>query len=107
VKKIYFFGLGKGKSCVDLCLRKENVDIVGFIDNGKAEQICEIDGIPVIKQNDIKAEFDYIIVSLLCYENVKEELIAQGITEDNVICFYNLDDAENPEYWSILEPSKW
>lgn len=107
MKKIYFMGLGKTKPCVEFCLRKENVNIIAFIDNGKAGEQPVLDGIPVIKQREIEVDFDYIVVSLLCYENVRMELISQGIPIDKIICFYDFENAENIDYWEILEPSKW
>ena len=107
MKKIYIFGLGKGKLFVDRCLRKENTGILGLVDNYMSESLGEIQGIPVIKQKEIRSGFDYIIVTLMQYEKIRKEMIEQEIEAEKIICFFDVSDAESEEYWSILDPYKW
>lgn len=107
MKKIYILGLGKGKNYLERCILKEHVEVMGYIDNYKTESICQIDNITVIKQNEIEGDFDYIIVSLMQYENIRQSLICQGIERNKIICFFDFKDAEEERYWDIIDAFKW
>ncbi len=107
MKKIYILGLGKGKNYLERCILKEHVEVMGYIDNYKTESICQIDNITVIKQNEIKDDFDYIIVSLMQYENIRQSLICQGIERNKIICFFDFKDAGEERYWDIIDAFKW
>ncbi len=103
--RIYIFGLGKGKEYVDRCLRKD-VEIIAFIDNYRAENIS-IDGIPVIKQQDISDDYDYIVISLMMHKEIRLELANSGIEDRKLISFFDFDAANNSEYWQIIDSYKW
>lgn len=107
MKRVYIFGTGKGKLYVNRCLIRNEIEILGYIDNYKANMVRKYEGIPVIKQNELDKDFDYIIVSLMQYDNVEEQLLNQGIEQSKIICFFKLSDVDNEEYWSVLDSFKW
>lgn len=107
MKKIYIFGLGKGKEFVDRCLLKEQVNCIGFIDNYRADTEKRAEGIPIIKQQELNAEVDYIIITLMQYEKTRQDLIQQGVACEKIICFFDFSDAGNEVYWEILDSYKW
>lgn len=103
---IYIFGLGEGKRYLDRCLLNE-VNIIGYIDNFKAKQINGLDGIPVISQNEIQKNFDYIVVTLMEYEDVRDSLINDGIEKNKIISFFDFSHALNEENWMLIDSYKW
>lgn len=103
---IYIFGLGEGKRYLDRCLLNE-VNIIGYIDNFKAKQINGLDGIPVIFQNEIQKNFDYIVVTLMEYEDVRDSLINDGIEKNKIISFFDFNHALNEENWMLIDSYKW
>ena len=107
MKKIYIFGLGKGKSFVDRCLLAEQTECIGYIDNYRANLERTLEERPIFKQEELKTGFDYIIVTLMQYVDAKQSLVRQGIEEKQIICFFDFSDAENEEYWGIIDPYKW
>lgn len=107
MKKIYIFGMGKGKQFVERCLLKDQITCIGFVDNYRADMEKAAGGIPVIRQEDVKNEFDYLIVTLMKYEDTRRDLIRQGVMQEKIICFFDFSDAGNEEYWDILDSYKW
>lgn len=107
MKKICIFGLGKGKTFVDRCLIRENVNVVRYIDNHKAVSLKQINEVPVITQKELLYDFDYVIVTLMQYEDIREQLILQGVKTDKIICFFDYECAEIEDYWSVLDSYKW
>ena len=107
MKKIYIFGLGKGKPFVDRCLLREDVEVLAVIDNYKAASLRQIDGIPIITQKELSRDFDYVIVTLMQYESTRAQLIRQGVDADKIICFFDYECAEREDCWSVLDSYKW
>lgn len=107
MKKIYIFGVGKGKEVVRRCLREENVHILGYLDNAAHLHQGGVDNLPVITVSDIKVDYDAIIISVMRYEQIEEQLLTTGITIEKIICFYKLEDAASPEHWEILDANLW
>lgn len=107
MKKIYIFGMGKGKQYVDRCLLKDQAACIGFVDNYRADTEKMAEDIPIIRQEELKGEFDYIIVTLMQYEKTRQELIRQDIAQEKILCFFDFLDANNEEYWGILDSYKW
>ena len=62
--KIYIFGIGEGKKYLDRCIQKE-IEICGYIDNYKAAQLSVLQGKPVIQQNELSGDYDFIIITLI------------------------------------------
>lgn len=106
MKKIYIFGLGKGKPFVDRCL-KDDVEMLAFIDNYKAASLRQLNGVPIITQEELPHDFDYIIVTLMKYESTRKQLVCQGVDADKIICFFDYECAEREDFWSVLDSYKW
>lgn len=107
MKKIYIFGMGQGKTFVDRCLIKDGIEILGVIDNFKVGIMDETEGIPIISQSQLSDGYDYIVVSLMRYEDTRHELMMQGVNSDKIICFFDFTHAEKEAYWSVLDSYKW
>lgn len=107
MKKIYIYGLGEGKKRLDRCLITDNVIINAYIDNFKVKSMDEIDGIKIISKNNIIEPYDYIIVTLMQYKEVKNELLKQGISSEKIICFFSFEDVNQESYWKIIDLAKW
>ena len=106
MKKVYIFGVGKGKEIVRESLREENVELLGYIDNNASAYPKGVDGKKVITLDAIK-EFDYIIVSVMVYKYIDKQLLQAGIKKNKVINFFSFNDASSEEYWCVLKKDKW
>lgn len=106
MENIYIFGLGEGKRYVDRCLL-DGVNICGYIDNFKAEQTKHLDGIPVVCQNELQKDYDYIVITLMEYEDIRNSLIKDGVEKKKIISFFNFHDAMNEDNWKIIDSYKW
>lgn len=104
--KVYVFGLGKRKKYLDRCLLK-TVSICGYIDNYKANTMKFFEGKPVVKQSELCGSYDYIIITLLEYENVRNSLVGEGIEPGAIISFFDFADASNEKYWNVIDSYKW
>lgn len=107
MKKIYILGNGKGKTYVDRCLLRGSVSVLGIIDNFRENAAETVDGVPVITQEELAGNFDYIVVTLMQYEEARNSLICRGVAQDKIICFFAYEDAARKEYWNILDSYKW
>lgn len=103
---VYIFGLGERKKYLDRCLL-EAVSICGYIDNYKANTMNSFAGKPVMKQSELRGSYDYIIITLLEYEKVRDSLVEDGIEPGKIISFFDFADASNEEYWEVIDPYKW
>lgn len=107
MKKIYIFGVGKGKEIVRENLIENNVELLGYIDNNAHRFADGVDGKGVVYLEEIREDFDYIIVSVMRYQCIDEQLLAAGIRRDRIIHFFSYDDALMEEYWCVLEKNGW
>jgi len=57
----------------------------GFIDNNSSLWGTEIEGLPVIRPQDIPSDASIFIASRWCYQEIIEQLIGLGISEDRII----------------------
>ena len=103
--RIYIFGTGKGLDYVERCLC-EDVQIIAYIDNYK-EEGATLNNIPIIKQEDISNDYDYVVVSLMIYKDIVLELEQSGIDRDKIISFFDFNDADDENKWQILDSFKW
>lgn len=106
MKRIYIFGVGKGKDIVQEYLINDNVELLGYIDNNAQNFADGIAGKKVMHLDDAE-QFDYIIVSVMKYRYIDEQLSQAGIRKDKVINFFSFDDAINEEFWCVLEKNGW
>ncbi|NBH84991.1 DUF1792 domain-containing protein [bacterium C-53] len=107
MKKIYIFGVGKGKEIVRENLIEENVELLGYIDNNASAYSMGVDGKKVLRIEEAEEEFDYILVSVMRYRFIDEQLAGYGIVKEKIIHFFSFDDAVKEEYWCILKKSGW
>lgn len=107
MKRIYIFGVGKGKEIVKENLIQDNVELLGYIDNNASAYTEGIDGIKVLLPGDIEEDYDYIVVSVMRYQYIDEQLFSMGIEKDKVIHFFSFDDSKKEEYWCILHKNTW
>lgn len=106
MENIYIFGLGDGKSYLDRCLL-DTVNIYGYIDNFKAEKIKNLNGIPVIRQDELCNSYSCIVVTLMEYERIRESLMEEGVEKEKIICFFSFEDASKEENWKVIDSYKW
>ena len=106
MKKIYIFGVGKGKEITQEYIIKGNVEILGYIDNNAERYADGIDGKKVVHLEDVE-EFDYIIVSVMKHRYIDEQLSRAGIRRDKIIRFFSFDDAMVEDYWCLLDKKGW
>lgn len=102
----YIFGLGEGKKYLDRCILEE-VHISGYIDNYMAKKVTFFEGIPVIRQSELNGHYDYIIITLMQYEEIKDLLITDGIEGEKIISFFDFKDASNKKNWKVIDAYKW
>lgn len=107
MNKIYIFGIGKGEKYLNRCLIRDNVIINAYIDNYKAETLEVYNGCDVLKQDSINEDYDYIIVTLMQYEYVREMLLEKGIERNKIICFFDFNDVVKEQLWDIIDSYKW
>lgn len=103
---VYILGIGEGKKYLDRCLLK-HVKICGFIDNYKSEKFSIFQGLPVVGQNKINKKYDYIIITLMQYEMVRNSLIKDGIEKEKIITFFDFQDASTERNWEVIDSYKW
>lgn len=102
---IYIYGRGTGLAYVERCL-SDDVKIKAFIDNF-SQDLFTTDGIPIIHKADIPNDSSFIIISILNYKERKEELIELGVDPNRIVSFFNMEDADNEQYYAVLDPFKW
>lgn len=104
--RVFIFGTGEGERYVKGCIL-EGVIVCGYIDNYKAGTSKYFNGKPIVKQQELQCEYDYIIITLMEYEGVRDSLIKQGIKEKKIISFFDFSDALNKDNWKIIDSYKW
>lgn len=107
MKKIYIFGMGKGKAFVDRCLLKDQAKCIGYVNNFRKDTERIYNNIPIVKQDELEDDYDYMVITLMQYRDTKKDLIRQGIEPEKIICFFDFLDAGNEAYWNILDSYKW
>uniref|UniRef100_N2B694 Glycosyltransferase n=1 Tax=Eubacterium plexicaudatum ASF492 TaxID=1235802 RepID=N2B694_9FIRM len=107
MRNIYIFGVGKGKQALRRCLRDENVVILGYVDNAAEKYTDGVDGLPVVGIKNMLDDYDLIVISVMRYERIEEQLIEEGVDERKIIRFFKMEDAVNPLYWDILNAHSW
>lgn len=107
MRKIYIFGVGKGKEALRRCLRDENILVLGYVDNAAEVYPDGVDGLPVVGIKDMLDDYDLVVISVMKYERIEEQLIEEGVDERKIIRFFKMEDAVNPLYWDILNAYSW
>lgn len=109
LKRIYMYGVGAGYKFAKTCLLQENICVLAYIDANASKFSTGIDGVPVITlgQLEVEKEFDFIVVTVMSYNNVCHDLIQMGIPKEKIILFFSLNDACDSRYWDVLERNSW
>lgn len=107
MKRIYIFGLGKGKNITIEYLRTENVEILGYLDNNAINYKNGVDGKKVFLPEKITEGFDYIIVTLMRYKMVNEQLLSLGVKINQIINFFSYEDTKVEAYWEVFQKIGW
>ena len=107
MKNVYIFGVGKGKETVREYLIEDNARLLGYIDNNAHRFPDGVDGKRVYRLEEIADDFDYIIVSVMRYQYIDEQLSDAGIRRDRIIHFFSYDDAIRESYWAVLNKNGW
>lgn len=89
--KVYLWGIGKGCEKALHNLKKEKVDILGFVDNNPQLLSEHYKGKKIFSLNQISNDFDYIIITVIQYEAILFQLEKEDICEEKVICYYNME----------------
>lgn len=109
MKEIYIYGVGAGYKIVKTCLLQENILVLAYIDENASKFPNGIDGIPVITVDQIDAtkSFDFVVITIMQYESIIENLIRIGVSKEKVISFFSLQDSCKELFWCVLERSMW
>ena len=83
-----FFGAGQAyrnlRNSIEFDFKK--VEIIGLIDNDKSKQGIVVDGMNVYSpKNALKLNYDYIIVLGLHAEEMKSQLISEGVDKQKIV----------------------
>lgn len=107
VKKIYIFGVGKGKDIVRSCIREQETKVLGYIDNAAASCREGVDGLPVFSLEEISDDYDFILISVMQYQDILRQLEDNGVDASRIIRFFDMEDALNPVLWTVLDKNSW
>ncbi len=107
MKKIYIFGVGRGKDIVRQCIRERETELTGYIDNAADCYSQGVDGLPVLHLGEIVDDYDYIIISVMQYQDILQQLIENGIKVSKIIKFFDMEDTLNPIFWAALDKNSW
>lgn len=114
MKRIYIFGCGEQGETVYQDIKKENNEIIGFIDNNVKKQGTTIYGLKVLSIPDaLQQQFDYIINATSHFEAIFNMLLNRGVTKEKIINYFDIkgDNGtllneifnENNRYIHVLE----
>lgn len=103
VVKVFLFGAGINASKVIFCL-KENVEILGFLDNDVQKWGNTFEDIPIMSPVEgIKMSFDYIILSVIKgYEAITEQMKSYGVQENKIITPFSFNHRKYNEWKKIF-----
>ena len=93
MKKIYIWGVGKALASIKENIKWTEVDLLGYIDNAKKNQGKMIEGVPVLKPEDIDKKCDYIILAVFeNYTDIKKQLLEMEMEETKILSYYDMVD---------------
>lgn len=87
--RIIIFGTGSGCEKLKNIFDYNIVNIVAYVDNNIEKQGKFFDKIPIIKPVNIKNyKYDYIVIASSYYNEICEQLLYLGISDEKIISFY-------------------
>ncbi|MFJ7735974.1 LicD family protein [Lysinibacillus sp. NPDC097287] len=85
--KVYIFGASIGGETY-YNLERNNIEVIGFLDNDKKKQGKQIDGIsisnPEILKDISKEEYDFVVVTSMYIDSIIEQLLELGISKNQL-----------------------
>ena len=97
-KEVYIWGSGAGFEVVSLCIKENSV--VGCIDNDKYKWGNRIYGLNIYSPKEIDLKNSRIIISVVKYLEIKEELVNKGCSLENLYFFW--DEREKGNFGNII-----
>ena len=79
--KIYIWGTGKYGRKVLQAVRRENCEMVGYIDNDPSKYGMSFEGIEIIPFKNISDDYDALIISVVDYESILYQLRAENCAD--------------------------
>ena len=104
--KVYLWGIGKGFDKALSSLNTEKVEVIGIIDNNPALFHKFHKGYEVFPSNEINAEYDYIIITVVQYKTILFQLNKMRISADKIICYYDMN-AWNTQQTGVFYKELW
>lgn len=111
MKKIIIWGTGKGAKKLIRILKKENCDIVCFVDNDVEKRKSGFMEHEVKALEDIPRSFDYIIISNMrqaAIKDIRNQLSDNGVAVKKVISFWDRNSIQDFDtYDEFINISEW
>lgn len=106
--KIYIWGTGKYGRKVLQAVRRENCEIVGYIDNDPSKYGMSFEGIEIIPFKNISDDYDALIISVVDYESILYQLRAENCVDfSKVVVFFDDEYCDKPQYSDLIDLQKW
>lgn len=100
--KILIFGAGANAEKVKGCL-KPDAEIVAYTDNDHAKWETVWNGKRVIAPHDLQREqFDFVVIAVVQYEDVMQQLMQLGITERQIAAPFEFDHKKYENWRSFF-----
>ena len=88
---IVIAGLGRYESGVELCLQQDVV-IEYYLDNAICNRNRNIKGKKILSHYQSYPDYiDYVVIAIMGYESLREELIERGFSKEIIIPFFDLN----------------
>jgi glycosyltransferase family protein len=108
MRKLYLFGTGKSSEIIEKCLIKENIQILGYIDNNRLKHEKKCRGLSIYPPDMMyELSFDYIIIATLHYTNVQDQLEYLGVNPSRIISFFSEDYIGCKSYEDFIDLNSW
>lgn len=104
--KVYIWGTGRGFDKAVNSLNMQSVEVMGVIDNNPALFYKVFKNYMVYPVEEIKGEYDYIIVTVIDYRSILYQLSKLGILNEKIICYYDMN-SWNRQNTNIFYKELW
>lgn len=101
--KVLVFGAGKNAGKALFCL-KEDVEVVGFLDNDATKWGNDCEGIEIISPAEgIQKSFDYIVISVeRGYGAIAEQMKGYGVEEGKIIPLFSYEHSRYRKWRQVV-----
>ncbi|MCM3338746.1 TylF/MycF family methyltransferase [Paenibacillus sp. MER TA 81-3] len=83
--KVMIFGTGEGARRALAILDLDKVEILCYIDNDSSKQNTLYNGIKVISPEEVKHNYDFIVIASMFFEEIFSQLIELGVEKGKII----------------------